>query len=53
MDESMKETSPALRLKDHYNNPTVIEKNNNLDDILRGMTLQAEEDSDETFNSVG
>lgn len=40
----------ALRLSDHFNRPGVIEEDNNLDKLTRGMAFQPQEASDPFFD---
>ncbi|XP_014216998.1 peroxidase-like [Copidosoma floridanum] len=41
----------ALRLSDHFNRPGVIEQDNFLDKLTRGMAFQPQENSDQYFDS--
>ncbi|XP_033217653.1 peroxidase [Belonocnema kinseyi] len=40
----------SLRLSDHFNNPTVLEQNNNFADLTRGLGTQPEEAADQFFD---
>ncbi|XP_020300497.1 peroxidase-like [Pseudomyrmex gracilis] len=40
----------TLRLSDHFNRPAVIERNNNLDDLTRGLTSQQQKMTDPFFD---
>ncbi|XP_011500917.1 PREDICTED: peroxidase-like [Ceratosolen solmsi marchali] len=44
-------TYNALRLSDHFNRPAVIEEDDNLDKLTRGMAFQPQEASDQWFDS--
>jgi hypothetical protein len=37
----------SMRLSDHFNRPGVIEENENLDKLSRGMAFQPQEESDQ------
>lgn len=41
----------SLRLSNHFNHPVVIEQGNNMDDLVRGLSYQAQRDSDQYFDS--
>ncbi|XP_046736291.1 uncharacterized protein LOC124405448 [Diprion similis] len=45
-----REISHTLRLSNHYFRPQVIERNNNLDDLIRGMVTQPMQKSDSNFD---
>ncbi|XP_032681178.1 peroxidase-like [Odontomachus brunneus] len=40
----------SLRLSDHFNKPAIIEKGNNLDDLIRGFATQPQRDADIYFD---
>ncbi|XP_043462136.1 peroxidase-like [Leptopilina heterotoma] len=40
----------SLRLSDHFNNPAVIERGNNFDDLTRGLGTQPEEAADQFYD---
>ncbi|XP_012141532.2 peroxidase [Megachile rotundata] len=40
----------ALRLSDHFNRPEIIEQNNNMDDLTRGLSYQPQKASDQFFD---
>ncbi|XP_014475655.1 PREDICTED: peroxidase-like [Dinoponera quadriceps] len=40
----------SLRLSDHFNRPGIIEKGNNLDDLIRGFAFQPQREADIYFD---
>nr|CAD7416029.1 unnamed protein product [Timema poppensis] len=41
----------SLRLSDHFNRPEIIEEGENFDHLIRGMTTQSQECTDQYFTS--
>lgn len=41
----------ALRLSTYMNKPSIIEENDNMDDLTRGMSFQPEKASDQFFDA--
>lgn len=40
----------SLRMSDHFNRPSIIEKANNMDDLTRGLAYQPQSNTDEFFD---